>query len=135
MKAEFGNLEQIKMLQKEQRDKELAVEAKKRRRYNDPLEEYIDTEADLGWHYWCISETSKRLDEKSNLSPIETLIDRAVGNRGNAEFAETITLVLKRLYAIKRIKTKLNKKFDRYYSIDEDLISITDIKKLLKNLK
>lgn len=133
MKAEFGNLEQIKLLHKEQRNKADEAEAKKPKRYETPLQEFIDIESDLGWHYFQISNIAEHSKNDKPFSAIDKLIDNATGY-SKAKLLENSKLVLRHLSAIKRCKNKLNKKFNREYSLENDLNNIVAIKKIIKKL-
>ena len=127
MKAEFGNLEQIKMLQREQRDKEAEADSKRRKRYESPMEEFIDLEFDLGWHYFAISKIQEDLNKSKPKNAIEIMIDIATGYSQGIT-AEAAKNVLAHIRYIKRLKLKLNKKFGSEYKIDGDVAFIEKLK-------
>jgi len=133
MKAEFGNLEQIKLLQKEQRQRENDAEYKKRKKYSSPMEEFIDVEFDLGWHEFAISNIYESMNNGKALTGLDKLIDDVTG-ASKGKLLETAKLLIQHLAAIKRLKTKLNKKFGREYNVETTVNTIAETKKIIKQL-
>lgn len=100
MKAEFGNLEQIKMLQKEAKGIETEKYNKTYRKNMSPLEKAIDDEANIGWSFFVIDNLIKGIKEKlSGRSPIDTMIDKATGHERAIikEFLTNIRIAYKNL--------------------------------------
>lgn len=80
MKAEFGNIEQIKTLQKEERRIQDEKDCKVMRLNISPLERAIDDEINLNWTYFFISNLTDMVKKKlSDRSPIDIMIDQATG--------------------------------------------------------
>lgn len=133
MKAEFGNLEQIKLLQQEQRNKDIEAEIKKRKRYESPMEEFIDLESSLGWHYFAISMIVDELNKNKPKSAIDVMIDTVTG------YAQGVTtdaskLAMQHLKAIIKFKKKLNNKFGREHTWDNDLTTIASLTPIVKSV-
>lgn len=79
-KPEFGNIEQIKLLQKEERKIAEEKEAKMYRSQMNPMEKYIDDISNIDWIMMMISDKIKNVTEKLNgRSPIDIMIDKTTG--------------------------------------------------------
>lgn len=80
MKPEFGNMEQIKVLQKAERAIEDEKETKNFYKNLPPSEKYIDDLASIDWVFMVIEINTKKITEKlSGRNPIDKMVDQATG--------------------------------------------------------
>lgn len=79
-KPEFGNLEQIKILQKELKRIEEGKDSKNYRRQMNPTEKYIDDLSNIDWAMMVIDFKTKEVTDKLHgRSPIDAIIDKVTG--------------------------------------------------------
>jgi|GEM_PF-4834089 hypothetical protein len=79
-KPEFGNLEQIKILQKEQQKIQDEKDSKDFYKNLPPLAKYIDDLASIDWIFMVIDLKKEEIKKKLNgRDPITTMIDKVTG--------------------------------------------------------
>lgn len=80
MKPEFGNLEQIKVLQKEENDRHEKSEYENWYKDLSPGAKAFDAFVNIDWAMGAIQETTKKVTALFNgRSPIEIMIDKSTG--------------------------------------------------------
>lgn len=79
-KPEFGNVEQIRLLQKAERQIEDEKEYESLRKNMSPDEKQLDDEANIAWVFYCIDEMTKKVTARlGNRSPMDIIVDKATG--------------------------------------------------------